>query len=172
MGFDLSAIQSCLISPECKNILEDLQHIIKTCPALQPTRLKLSEFTKEYTEKKIDNEEVRKLILSMTTLTHPQYMDYLLDCSCLPPVVSLVQRLGVEEVLPHLFTISGTWLFVLHRERLKLLGRWNVRSFSWKWEWRRLGINYSVKLQPNQMEARARDFTVIWTLESEHKLWP
>ena len=122
--------QQIRLSPECKSILEDLPHIIKTCPALLPTRLKLSEFTKEYTEKKIDNEEVRKLIISMTTPTHPQHLDYLLDCSCLPPVVSLVQQLGVEEVLPHLFTISRTWVFVLHRERLKLLGRWNVRSFS------------------------------------------
>ena len=120
---------SCLLSPECKDVPEDLHHIIETCPALDQVRVKLSKYTKNYTIEKVENYEVRNLILALTNPASPFFFQYLLDCSCLPPVVHQVQQHG-QEVLHHLFTVSRTWLFVIHRERLKLLGRWNVRAAS------------------------------------------
>ena len=38
-------------------------------------------------------------------------------------VVSLVQDVGIE-VLNDFFEVTRTWVFVLHRERLKRLNRW------------------------------------------------
>ena len=68
------------------------------------------------------SDDLGDLILDTFDPTHPMFYKYLLDCSCLPPVVRLVQQHG-QEVLHHLFALSRTWLFVLHRERLKILGR-------------------------------------------------
>ena len=114
----------CLLSPDCQDLVEDLPHIVKTCPALDQTRLRLKDYTNQYVQEKTLSDDLRDLILDTFDPRHPMFYKYLLDCSCLPPVVRLVQQHG-QEVLHHLFALSRTWLFVLHRERLKILGRWN-----------------------------------------------
>ena len=38
-----------------------------------------------------------------------------------------------QKVLEHLFNITRIWTYSLHRDRLKLLGRW--RNFSKKWNY-------------------------------------
>lgn len=116
----------CLLSSECKEEKEDLNHIIESCPALNHVRAKLFEYSQNYAVVKVENLELRELILNLCNPSSSLFFQYLLDCSCLPPVIHQVQRHG-PEVLHHLFTVSRTWLFVIHRERLKLLGRWNLR---------------------------------------------
>ena len=121
--FNLSGV--CLLSPDCKDVVEDLPHVIKTCPALNQVRVSLSDYTRKYTKEKVDKKDIRDLILTLSNPTSPYFFQYLLDCSCLPPVVQLVQQHG-RDALHHLFAVSRTWTFVLHRERLKILGRWNA----------------------------------------------
>ena len=114
----------CLLSPvECIDTIEDLNHIIKICPVLTPCRQNLVLFTEKYADK-IESTEIRALLTNLCDLTHPSFVNFLLDCSSLPEVIASVQQHG-QAVLHHLFRVTRTWLFVLHRERLKILGRWN-----------------------------------------------
>ena len=99
----------CLL-PSCTAQIEDLAHILVSCPSLNHIRTNLLYFTKQY----------------LTQIpSSPLFMDFLLDCSTIPCVILLVQRMG-PELLHHLFHVSRTWCYSLHKERLKLLGRWNL----------------------------------------------
>lgn len=114
----------CLLSPvECIDTIEDLNHIIKICPVLTPCRQNLVLFTEKYADK-IESTEICALLTNLCDLTHPSFVNFLLDCSSLSEVIASVQQHG-QAVLHHLFRVKRTWLFVLHRERLKILGRWN-----------------------------------------------
>ena len=112
----------CLLSPACSMVIEDLPHILSLCPALQPTRDKLRCYSRKYCEKYC--QQISELVLSMCNQTSPQFCQFLLDCSPLPSVVSAVQLHG-GELLSHLFQITRTWVYTLHKERMKMLGRWN-----------------------------------------------
>ena len=64
------------------------------------------------------------LVTSLCKPQNPNFIQFLLDCSCLPEVILAAQEHGDGE-LAHLFRISRTWVYSLHRTRLKKLGRWN-----------------------------------------------
>ena len=72
--------------------------------------------------KAVRNYELRKL--AMFALQQPPafFMQFLLDASALPVTINLVSRVG-EEVLFPLFSLTRTWCYALHRERLNLLRR-------------------------------------------------
>ena len=112
---------SCMLSVICKGILEDIPHILKFCPALVITRNNLLEFTHRYLTELPD--ELKFLLGSMYHPDHPQFCQLLLDCSSIPSIISLTQQLG-PFILEHIFFVSRVWVFALHRERLKLLGKW------------------------------------------------
>ena len=114
----------CALHPQCQE-LEDIPHILKQCKALSATRLKLSFFTSEYVKQL--HPELQDLILEYCRPDHPQFSYFILDCSTLPGVISIVQKLG-KDILFHLFYFSRTWAYALHRERLKLLGLWKRSS--------------------------------------------
>ena len=111
----------CIISQTCKGTVEDLPHILQFCPALFPTRSNLLDFTRIYVQDLPP--AAAKLILELLDPSHPSFCTFLLDCTTLPPIISLVQMLG-ESSLFYLFDITRTWTFSLHRERLRRLNRW------------------------------------------------
>ena len=113
----------CLLSKDCNDVLEDLTHILQICPGLSRFRQNLNKFTQEYSEK-LENPDIQVVLLGHCNVSHPLFKDFLLDCSSLPQVIACVQRHG-HDVLYHLFRVTRTWIYVLHRERLKILGRWN-----------------------------------------------
>ena len=112
----------CLLSQSCSSSVEDLEHILSHCTALDPTRTKLMDFTLHYCR---DVTDLSNLILSFLNVTNKHFCQFLLDCSTLPEVVNAAQLLGAKYVHQHLFNITRTWIYSLHKERLKLLGRWN-----------------------------------------------
>ena len=112
----------CLLSQSCSSSVEDLEHILSHCTALDPTRTKLMDFTIHYCR---DVPDLSNLILSFINVTNKHFCQFLLDCSTLPEVVNAAQLLGANYVHQHLFNITRTWIYSIHKERLKLLGRWN-----------------------------------------------
>ena len=120
---------TCLLSSCSESgISEDLNHILQDCPALQATRVKLSDFTKSYI---VDNglpRDLNRIIRFSFDPTYPHFTSFLIDCSSFPYVISAVQSLGTD-VLFHLFTLSRIWNYSLHKERLKLRGEWK-RKFT------------------------------------------
>ena len=113
----------CLLSSECGNTIEDLPHILSFCPSLTPARTKLNHYTLQYSSNLPDG--IKKILMQHCSPSSSTFINFLLDCTSLPDVISAVQVLDAD-VLHHLFNISRTWVYVLHRERLKQLGRWNL----------------------------------------------
>ena len=71
--------------------------------------------------------ELAALLLNLCAPPYPQnFCNFLLDCSTLPEVISAAQTHG-PIVHEHFYNVTRTWIFVLHRERLRMLGRWNLR---------------------------------------------
>ena len=111
----------CLLSKECSSTIENLHHILSACSVLQPTRHKLMKFTEEYSMK---FPVIKNLVSSLCDQSSPLFSQFLLDCSSLPSVIKAAQLHG-DEIHHHLFHITRTWVYTLHKTRLKLLGRWN-----------------------------------------------
>ena len=109
-------------TPSCKdrNIIEDLDHILTTCESLEPTRRRLLAFTADYCQSLPFLQPITSVL---HTPSSPAFCQFLIDCSVLPTVIAATQLLG-QEVLHHLFRITRTWCYSLHRDRLKILGRW------------------------------------------------
>ena len=110
----------CLLSLNCTEN-EDIAHILTSCEALEETRAKLSKFTEQYT---IHAPLVSSIVQSLCNPRSPDFVQFLLDCSVFPEVIRLVQQEGAV-IHTYLFDISRTWVYSLHKQRLKLLGRWN-----------------------------------------------
>ena len=111
----------CLMSPECSETLEDMEHILQHCPALNDTRRYLLNYTEAYVSKL--PLPVADLISSHCSPSSSFYCQFLLDCSSLPSVIALLQEHG-SSFLYDLFEVSRTWVFAIHRDRLRCLNRW------------------------------------------------
>ena len=66
---------------------------------------------------------LRNLIYTKCNPSNDNFSGFLLDCSTDHDVIAATQRYGAE-VHHHLFSVTRVWVYVLHRERLKMLGRW------------------------------------------------
>ena len=111
-------------APTCfgRSRSEDLPHILAFCPSLASTRRKLMVFTFKYSSS-LTITDVRNLILKFCSPAHPEFSQFLVDCSTIPEVIATAQRYGpvVHEALFH---ITRTWCYALHRDRMRILGRW------------------------------------------------
>ena len=67
---------------------------------------------------------VQNIVTRHCTQLSATFCQFLVDCSVLPDVFRAVQLEG-KEVLEHLFAITRTWVYTLHKERMKQLVRWN-----------------------------------------------
>ena len=112
----------CQLSEECTDVLETLTHVLCSCPALDGIRKSLLTFTSNFASNMTAPQAT--LLLELSDPRSLSFFEFLIDCSTLPSVINLVQ----QEVLDKFFLVSRTWVYVLHRERLKLLGRWRGQS--------------------------------------------
>ena len=107
----------------CLNTKEDLTHILITCPALDNTRSRLVSFFKQYAVK---NNVIHNMVTTFLESTDLAYRtQFLLDCSTIPEIILLKQNHGFY-ILNHLFYLSRSWCYSIHRERLRQLGKWNL----------------------------------------------
>ena len=109
----------CLLSDSCSTTEDDINHILTRCPALDETREDLTKYTENYLKKL--PLQVQVLLNKLCSSSNPSFCDFLLDASSQPEVISAVQVHG-PLLLHHTFCVTRTWIFVIHRERLKKLG--------------------------------------------------
>ena len=136
--WSINTSEFCLLSTPCSSIPEDITHILNDCVALQPVREKMQRFAFNYCN---HIESIRPIVKKYWRPSHPQFCQFLLDYSILPEVIvqfcqflldySILpevivanQNFGIE-VLQHLFHITRTFVYNLHKTRMKMLGRWN-----------------------------------------------
>ena len=117
---------SCAMSSSCSGILEDIPHIILWCPSLTQIRQGLYAYTLRYTS----NLPLPLMVLLRTKFhpDNPTFIDCILDCSIDSQIIKTTQELG-GDVLRHAFAVSRTWAYVLHRERMGLLGLWRPMGY-------------------------------------------
>ena len=111
----------CLLD-SCKDlhIRENIQHILLHCDGLTEVRRRLVAFTRKFA----DDKPVLKKIIDTHLFSQDEdlRMQFLMDCSVLPPVISAYQEYGAT-VHQSLFRVSRTWCKSVHVARLKSLGR-------------------------------------------------
>ena len=124
--FSPSKTGSCLLSEMCVDTRDSICHILCACPALNSHRNGLLSFTSNFASRLPFS--YAQLLLQLCDPSNNSFCDFLIDCSSFPEVISLEQEHG-HEVLEKFFMVTRTWIFVLHRERLKLLGRWRLLGY-------------------------------------------
>ena len=103
-----------------EGLVETPEHILLHCPAYVKTRQSLLPLFL-----KIQHPISHSLALSLLTSGPTTFLQFLMDCSSLPEVISSYQNYG-DQIYRDLFYLSRTWCFVMHKERMKQLGRWNL----------------------------------------------
>ena len=117
----------CKMSKECQNVSEDITHILRFCPALEATRKRLMDYTTAYASNLPD--EVSSILMSSCSSESSNFVQFLLDCSNLPVVITLAQSFHKElDVISSFFEVTRTWVYALHRDRLKCLNRWGAHG--------------------------------------------
>ena len=107
-------------APDCENVSETIGHILLECQAYTKQRQQLIAL---WLATKIP--EVYPLILEALTSSKEYLLQFIIDCSSLPKVISSRQQYG-DIIHKEIFRLTRTWCFVLHRERMRLLGRWST----------------------------------------------
>ena len=104
--------------------LGSLEHLLLSCPALQPSRHTSIDFLLSVAQ---EYPIVNTLIMDILCTTDTSLvMQFLLDFSTLPRVISLVQTHGTC-VLSILFRATRNWCYSLHRKRMIILGLYQYR---------------------------------------------
>ena len=99
-----------------------LSHILTECPDLSPARSRVYSLWANHLK---DKQTLFPIVWKYTTQSDtPLFLQFLLDCSVLPDIISETQRNG-QSVHDSLFYMTRTLCFSIHKARLKLLGKWN-----------------------------------------------
>ena len=112
------------LTPLCvgEKVVEDLDHILSSCPSLDQTRRNLQFFTRKFAA---SNPIILPVLEAFCNPEHPLFCQFLLDCSCIPAVNALACYYGAT-FLDKLFYIGRTWCYSLLRDRARLLNRWHL----------------------------------------------
>ena len=101
-----------------------LTHILSECEDLAPARQRVFSLWAQYLR---DKPFLLPIIRKYTTTGDAtQYMQFMLDCTVLPDVITLKQQEG-RLVYDSLLYLTRTLCFSVHKARNKLLGKWNVK---------------------------------------------
>ena len=108
----------CLLEPcNSSKLYGDIEHILLSCAALTEVRRRLLRYSADYVKQKPVLKQICEAYLQPDNTA--LCMQFLLDCSVLPRVISAAQLYG-EIIHFHLFRISRTWCRSLHTARRKL----------------------------------------------------
>ena len=102
--------------------IESIEHILLTCPAYISTGSSMIDLISSV-KNPVSMSLAKAFIQSNSKST---ILQFLLDCTSIPEVVSAVQQLG-EAIYSDLFYLTRTWCYCIHKERMKRLGKWNYR---------------------------------------------
>ena len=102
-------------APQCSNVTESLEHLLLHCPAYD--RIRSTVIMKWGS---VENYAIKHFINFVLTQSQPILMQFLLDASALPHTQKLINEYG-SKILTIIFSLTRTWCYSVHRERLKLI---------------------------------------------------
>ena len=106
------------LTPTCRDIEEDLAHILVSCPSYQQSRIKLQNL---WLSCKFPY--LRHLLATILICPESELLQFILDPSVHPKIIVYVQN-NDTDILRAVFHLTWTWCYTIHRQRAKLLGRW------------------------------------------------
>ena len=109
------------LAPGCHNKVETIEHILVQCDSYFACRRRLLSLWLSTA-----NRVVLHLLLEALSSETEYFVQFLMDCSVLPQVVTATQIHGFT-ILNELFYLTRSWCFSLHRQRMRFLGRWNFQ---------------------------------------------
>ena len=114
---------SCRI-PGCSGEPGTLKHLATgECPGLNDAVVRATGLWTAYLK---ENPLLFPIIKHYSLGDQDEFLRFLLDPTTLPPVISLSQRHGTI-IIEQLCYLTRTWLFCMHKERLKLMNLWNYK---------------------------------------------
>ena len=113
--------QGFYLYPTCTNQDETVRHVLVDCGAYNCCKSRLYSLWLS-----TPNKAVLSLVLEALSSEKSYLLQFILDCSVLPSVRSAVQVNG-PQLLNDLFHLTRSWCFSVHRQRMKMLGRWNFQ---------------------------------------------
>ena len=111
------------LSPSCDSIPEDIEHILSSCQGLETTRQSLRS---AWLTNAATNPLIHQLIVRIISASSEDLCQFILDPSTHPDVINLCQIHG-NKILDNIFYLTRTWCHTLHKKRLKILGRFNLK---------------------------------------------
>ena len=102
-------------SPSCSTVQESLEHLLLTCPYYDQTRQKLFRLWRS-----TKNSIVLHLVSSALEFPPDLLLQFILDASTIPAVISLSQIYGTD-LLQAIFHLTRSWCYAIHIVRGKLL---------------------------------------------------
>ena len=107
------------LAPTCHKKVENTKHILIECEAYFQCKTRLYALWVSY-----PCSVVHRLVLEALSAETDYLLQFILDCSVLPSVIHAVQSFG-QIVLKKLFYLTRSWCWSVHKQRMKLLGRWD-----------------------------------------------
>ena len=108
------------LAPTCHLVQEDLEHLLVVCPSMEHVRHRLHSL---WCLKTADCPPLQRLIMQMLGSAPEILLRFILDSTALPQLITLVQVFG-QEIQDRVCYLTRTWAFAIHRQKMKMLGRW------------------------------------------------
>ena len=105
-------------SSTCDSVVETVEHILIHCRAYSDCKKQLYSLWLSS-----NHPAVHGLVVEALSSDTGYLLQFILDCSVLPPVITATQEHGFV-ILKELFYLTRTWCFSVHKKRMKMLGRW------------------------------------------------
>ena len=118
------------LAPTCHLVHGDLEHLLVVCPFMEHVRHRLHSL---WCLKTADCPPLQRLIMWILGSAPAILTKFILDSTACPQLIFLVQMFG-QEIQDKVCYLTRTWAFAIHRQRMKMLGRWpeNVKNKSYQ----------------------------------------
>ena len=110
----------CVLCPPGESVPGSIEHFLIECCTLEPKRLEIFNFWRDQT---YDNSDLYTLLTLKRNASVTEFTQLLLDPSVDPDVISGAQQNLFS--ISMLFKLTRTYVYGLHRRKLKLTGKFN-----------------------------------------------
>ena len=111
--------------PGCEDQVGTLTHILLHCPALAEAR---ANCISHWTAFLVPRPWLLPIVSHHTLSGDHPHLQFLMDPSVLPMVITLAREKPDTDVLTSCFYLSRTWNFTIHLRREKTRKTWNLKN--------------------------------------------
>ena len=107
----------CVLCPG-KHLLGTIEHLLVSCDTLFSTRQNITQYWFRFSS---EDDALRKLLTAKLAANTAELVQFLLNPSAVPEVISGCQRQLYN--LDELYKLTRCWCYAVHRKRLQITGK-------------------------------------------------